>query len=177
MAKSPSQAKNAILRCLRGIVDPYPTKTAVARVWEFFESKCAYCGHEMKRSDRKGHQDHLIAFKDGGANDLGNYVLACGTCNGDEKLAESWETYLRRKNPDDATFLDRKAKIEEWVALNAPNRRHIPDDQRRAVLDAFERIASELDVAVAGLRSMKPPKPKKAMSKARRAPRRNTQGG
>lgn len=73
----------------------------------------------------------------GGANDHGNYVLACSKCNGDEKLGERWETFLRRKNPDKATFLDRKAKIKEWLALNARNRKHIPDVQRRAVLDAF----------------------------------------
>jgi hypothetical protein len=155
------------MRCLRGIVDPYPTKSAAALVWEFFESKCAYCGHEMNRSDRKGHQDHLIAFTHGGTNDLGNYVLACGECNGDEKLAEHWETYLRRKNADDATFLDRKAKIEKWVALNAPNCRNIPDDQRRAVQDSYERIAAVIDAAVLELRSMRPPKLKKRITKVR----------
>jgi hypothetical protein len=160
------------MRCLRGIVDPYPTKTAAARVWEFFQSKCAYCGHEMKPSDRKGHQDHLIAFKHGGTNDLGNYVLACGACNGDEKLAERWETYLRQKNAGDATFLDRKAKIEKWVALNTPNLRNIPDDHRQAVLDAYERIAAVIDAAVSELRSMKPPKVKKAITKVRCTSRR-----
>jgi hypothetical protein len=123
----------------------------------------------MERRDRKGHQDHLVAFKDGGANDLGNYVLACGTCNGDEKLAESWETYLRRKNPHEPIFLQRKAKIDCGVALNAPLCRHIPEDQRRAVLLAFERIACELDAAVAQLRSMKPPKAKKSAAKLPRA--------
>jgi hypothetical protein len=155
------------MRCLLGIVDPYPTKSAAARVWEFFESKCAYCGHEMKRSDRKGHQDHLIAFKHGGTNDIGNYVLACGACNGDEKLAGCWQTYLRLKNADDATFLDRKAKIETWVALNVSTRRNIPDDHRRAVLDAYERIAAVIDAAVSELRSMKTPNPKKAIIKVR----------
>jgi hypothetical protein len=175
MGTSPSQAKNAVLRCLRGIVDPYPTKKVVGRVWEYFDSKCAYCGTPLKRGDRKGHQDHLVAFKDGGANDIGNYVLACGTCNGDEKLAENWESFLRRKNPEDLTYLARKTKIEDWVALNAPNRRHVPDDQRRAVLDAFERIASVLETAVADLRRLKPPKPKKAVPKPRRAHQRRTQ--
>jgi hypothetical protein len=72
MAKSPSQAKNAVMRCLRGIVDPYPSKTEVARIWEFFGSTCVYCAHKMKRADRNGHQDHLVAFRDGGANDIGN---------------------------------------------------------------------------------------------------------
>lgn len=168
MAKSPSQVKNAVMRCLRGIVDPYPTKEDVATVWAFFDSKCAYCGRDMKRSDRCGHQDHLIAFTDGGANDLGNYVLACRTCNGDEKLAESWETFLRRKTPDDSAFRDRKVKIEQWVALNAPSHRELPDYQRQAVLDAFEQIVSVLDVAVSGLRGMKP---KYGSSKVRSGPR------
>jgi predicted restriction endonuclease len=165
---SPSQAKNAVLRCLSGIIDPYPTKKAVERVWEHFESKCAYCGAQMKRTDRKGHLDHLVSFKDGGANDIGNYVLACGTCNGDEKLEENWECFMRRKNLDDALYLARKTKIEDWVAHNASTRRHIPDDQRCAVLDAFQRIASALEESVADLRRLKPPKLKKKVIKSRR---------
>lgn len=34
-------------------------------------------------------------------------VPTAATCNGDEKLADHWETFLRRKNPDDTTFLER----------------------------------------------------------------------
>ncbi|MCE9561953.1 MAG: HNH endonuclease [Planctomycetes bacterium] len=168
MAKSPSQAKNAVMRCLRGIVDPYPSDTEVARVWAFFVKTCVYCGLEMERADRKGHLDHLVAFKDGGANDLGNYVLACRDCNGNEKREENWETFLRRKNPDEEDFQRRKAKIEQWVALNAPSRRIVPADQRQAVLAAFEQIVAVLDPAVARLRGMRPPKPpKKTVSKPR----------
>src|SRR6266545_205629 len=128
MATSPSQAKNALLRSLRGIVDPYPTSTGVGKVWAHFKSKCAYCGKKLKRSDRNGHQDHLVTFQDGGGNDLGNYVLACGGCNGDEKREEAWETFLRRKNPKEATFLRRKATIEAWVTSNAATRRYIPEE-------------------------------------------------
>jgi hypothetical protein len=161
MAKSPSQAKNAIERCLRGIVDPYPSKTAVGLLWACFDSRCAYCGKAISRAKREGHMDHLVSFKDGGANDIGNHVLACKECNGNEKREENWEAFLRRKNPDEGKFLARKANIEEWVARNAGSRRHIPEDQRAAVLTAYRRLAAELDAAVSHLRTIRTPKPKR----------------
>ena len=41
--------------------------------------------------------DHAVA--DGG-NQLGNLILSCAICNGDEKLDEHWRTFLERKVPD-----------------------------------------------------------------------------
>ena len=48
-----------------------------------FESACAYCRKALDRSQRLGHIDHATT---GGGNQLGNLILACSRCNGDEKL-------------------------------------------------------------------------------------------
>jgi len=75
----------------------------------------------------------------------------------------SWTTRRSGFESWSGHFLDRKVKIEKWVALNAPDRRNIPDNHRQAVLDAYERIASVID-AVSELRSMKPRKLKKSIT-------------
>jgi 5-methylcytosine-specific restriction endonuclease McrA len=112
---TPSAAKNAIRRALRGIVDPYPSATQIHRIWAFFDSSCAYCGRSLVRGDRDAHIDHLVAPGAGGSNALANFILSCGLCNGDEKRDEHWESFLRRKAPDDAAYNLRRSRIESWV--------------------------------------------------------------
>src|SRR5579863_772311 len=97
-------------RTVEEILDPGPCN--VDAVWEHFGSRCAYCGRGLSRERREGHLDH--ADPDGG-NHLGNLVLACGSCNGDEKREESWHRFLRRKTPDDALFAEREARIRAWI--------------------------------------------------------------
>ncbi len=109
-----SQAKNLMRRAVDEIVDPGPG--SVDALWEHFEARCAYCGKELRRDQREGHVDHADA--DGG-NHLGNLVLACGSCNGDEKREESWRAFLRRKTPDDASFVEREGRILTWFELHA----------------------------------------------------------
>jgi hypothetical protein len=54
----------------------------------------------------------------GGGNHLGNLVLACGTCNGDEKREEEWREFLRRKTAGDpALFAEREQVILGWFQL------------------------------------------------------------
>lgn len=103
------QAKNRMRRTVQEILDPEPRN--VDPLWEHFDAQCAYCGKELNRDRREGHVDH--ADPDGG-NDLGNLVLACGNCNGDEKREESWHGFLRRKTPDDALFAEREGRIRAW---------------------------------------------------------------
>lgn len=105
-----SQAKNRMRRTVEEILDPGPRD--VNALWEYFDAQCAYCGKGLSRDRREGHVDH--APPDGG-NDLGNLVLACGSCNGDEKREESWHSFLRRKTPDDALFAEREERIRAWL--------------------------------------------------------------
>ncbi|WP_313492895.1 HNH endonuclease [Psychrobacter faecalis] len=86
MAKvTPSMAKNQIKRSLLQVIDTHPNKSQKQQVWNYFDNKCAYCDIVIDPNSRKGHLDHLQAVKDGGTNEIYNFVLACNICNGDEK--------------------------------------------------------------------------------------------
>ena len=73
---TPPQARNAIKKCLKAVIDPKPNKLEIDRLWEYFGARCAYCGQQMERASRVAHKDHLIAEADGGRNQLGNLVLS-----------------------------------------------------------------------------------------------------
>src|SRR3954447_10339878 len=92
-----SNAKNRMRRVVNAILDPWPKDEQP--IWDHFGSKCAYCGVELDRKARKAHMDHATA---GGGNHLGNLILACSVCNGDEKLDEDWRSFLERKVSDPA---------------------------------------------------------------------------
>jgi hypothetical protein len=92
------------------ILDPGPRN--VDALWEHFNSRCAYCGKKLSRDLREGHTDHA---EPGGGNGLGNLLLACASCNGDEKREEPWHRFLRRKTPDDALFAEREGHIRVWL--------------------------------------------------------------
>jgi len=100
-------------RAIEEIVDPGPT--SIDSLWEWFESRCAYCGVALVRGERDAHTDH--AERDGG-NQVGNLVLACGRCNGDEKRDTEWRTFLALKAPDQATFAVRERQILGWMVAN-----------------------------------------------------------
>ncbi|WP_407943038.1 HNH endonuclease [Marinomonas atlantica] len=70
-------AKNKIRRSLVSIIDPYPSKSEVDQLWEYFESRCAYCGISINRGSRTGHLDHLIPSSEGGSNSIYNHALSC----------------------------------------------------------------------------------------------------
>ena len=111
-----SQAKNLMRRATEEIVDPGPR--SVDQLWEFFNGRCVYCDRELNRGLREGHVDHA---ESAGGNHLGNLVLACGGCNGDEKREADWRVFLSLKAGDDeATFREREARILRWFALNPP---------------------------------------------------------
>jgi hypothetical protein len=100
-------------RTVAELLDPTPRN--VTPVWDFFHDRCAYCGTPLSRDGREAHIDHAVP---GAGNQLGNLVLACGTCNGDEKREESWREFLRRKTDDPHVLVDREARIEGWFASN-----------------------------------------------------------
>jgi HNH endonuclease len=105
-----SQAKNRMQRAVNEIVDPGPTN--LDPVWDHFEARCAYCGKELNRSAHEGHVDHAISS---GGNHLGNLVLACASCNGDEKREQPWREFLVKKAPDPVVFGDREERIRRWL--------------------------------------------------------------
>ena len=110
---SHAQARNIMRRAIEEIVDPGPT--SIDPLWEWFESLCAYCGVALVRGDRDAHTDHA---ERGGGNHIGNLVLACGRCNGDEKRDTDWRTFLEPKAPDQATFALRERRILDWKAAH-----------------------------------------------------------
>jgi hypothetical protein len=153
MSISVSTAKNVVRRCLQTIIDPALSKNEVNRLWEYFQSKCAYCGKPVAR--REAHKDHLIPFHNGGGSDLGNRVLACGACNGDEKRGEEWITFLRLKCTDAKTYRARQKTIEKWREINSAGRRVISKPMRRSVDRAVTTVFLAFDAAVRDVREVK----------------------
>ena len=126
------QAKNLMRRAVAEILDPSPRN--VDALWAHFESSCAYCGKPLSREKREGHRDHAVA---GGGNGLGNLVLACESCNGDEKREASWHEFLKQKTTDLALRSARQARIEAWFDSHAP--------RTRAAVPQVEDLSAELE--------------------------------
>ena len=147
---TPGLAKNIIRRGLRTVVDPEPTKTQVAELWEFFGSACAYCGNPLRKSQRQGHVDHLIPTSGGGTNHISNRVLSCGTCNGDERLDQPWLEFLSEKVKDQSLLSERRRRIEAWMSCQWPTG---PSAFDAALLEReTERAVAAFDKAVVRLR-------------------------
>jgi hypothetical protein len=151
---TPSAAKNAIRRALLGVIDPYPNATQIHRIWTYFESSCAYCSRSLVRGDRDAHIDHLVAPGAGGSNALANFVLSCGICNGDEKREENWQSFLRRKAPDDTTYDLRRKRIETWVA-DCGDCSALDSSVISAVNREVERATAAFDAALQNVRALK----------------------
>ncbi|HEV7784427.1 MAG TPA: HNH endonuclease signature motif containing protein [Thermoanaerobaculia bacterium] len=140
---TPSMARSAIKRALLGVLDRYPSKKQVARMWEFFDDRCVYCQDTLSRQIRNGHVDHLVAVAEGGTNRLSNFVLSCGFCNGDERRESNWDEFLRWKAGKDSDAYDRRrSKILAWVELNGGSP-PIPDPITKAFVDTQIDIAFE----------------------------------
>ncbi len=145
-----SQAKNLMRRSLDEILDPGPS--SVDELWLHFESACAYCRMPLNRELRQGHVDHATT---GGGNQLGNLILACGRCNGDEKLDQAWQAFLLLKTAGDGTALaERIERIESWFARHPIRTVTLSRDALRlrdeieALIEQFHKKCNELKVAV-----------------------------
>ncbi len=119
MAKIPTaptlpKARNAIKRALRELIDPSPTIEEADELWRHFQSRCLYCGAILGREEREAHLDHLDSSHAGGASAIGNRVLACGGCNGDNKRETPWREFLEKKCPDEAERARRLTLIMTW---------------------------------------------------------------
>jgi|SRR5436305_4286884 len=151
---TPAQAKNAIRRALTGILDPYPSVSEIDRLWDFFQSSCTYCGRLLVRQDRQAHVDHLVSTHAGGTNDLGNFVLSCGVCNGDEKREENWESFLRKKTPDKATYAVRRERISNWISI-CPQSLTLDPSIRKTMNEEIDRAVTAFDHALQNIRRLK----------------------
>ncbi|MEA2494437.1 MAG: hypothetical protein QOJ29_2348 [Thermoleophilaceae bacterium] len=142
----PSVAKNQMGRAVNAIVDPWPRSKDP--VWEYFESRCAYCGIALSKAERKGHIDHATAS---GGNHLGNLVLACANCNGDEKLDADWRDFLAQKVSDPRLRQERVAKIEAWQDMH-PKPEWAPTDEVEAIQAELQQMIVAFGVKCAELR-------------------------
>ncbi len=145
---TPSQARNAIKRALVELMDPNPSAREVERLWQHFHSACAFCGRPLRRDKREAHSDHLIPSSQKGRNHICNRVLACATCNGDEKLDLNWEKFLADKSPQH--HAERRKRILDWVESNRASCKVTDDDiqiahsEAEKVLAAFNQACSLL---------------------------------
>jgi CRISPR/Cas system Type II protein with McrA/HNH and RuvC-like nuclease domain len=117
-APTPGYVKNMIHRSLREIVDPSPKKEDVEKISKYFDSKCAYCGRQLRKAQKEGHIDHLFPASLGGSNHISNRVLSCATCNEAEKLDGGWQKFILRKNQEPEVVRTRIARIREWQNIN-----------------------------------------------------------
>jgi len=137
---TPSQARNAIKKSLKALVDPKPTKEEKEQIWRYFENECGYCGCSLDPKGRQAHLDHLIADADGGSNRLCNLILTCAICNGDEKRELAWQEFLLQKcNDETPEYFDRYEKIINWFELQ-DGTAMISEEQKEDIDTAFNKI-------------------------------------
>ena len=152
---TPSQARNAIKKSLKALIDPTPKNNEKILIWSYFNDSCVYCGQGLLKESRKGHIDHLYSEMAGGANKLSNLVLTCSTCNDDEKRESNWLDFLKVKcGIDDKTFIDRKARIENWININGGDP-FLSVEENNLLAGEFEKINKVFSVAVENLRRTK----------------------
>lgn len=137
---TPSQARNAIKRSLKALIDPKINKADKTIIWEYFEHQCAYCGCGLNPNERKAHIDHVIPESEGGSNRLCNLILTCATCNGDEKREMQWQAFLASKyDVKSAEYKQRSQKITDWFVLQ-PGSPTITTEQQAYLQNAFNEI-------------------------------------
>ena len=141
------QAKNVMLRAMQEILDPSPLD--VGPVWDYFESRCAYCDRPLDIGGRSAHIDHAEAA---GGNHLGNLVLSCGTCNGDHKRDMPWRDFVRSTAATDHDAVARVARIEAW-AESHPRADKPPPLGAMRIADEIRALASEFSGKCAELRA------------------------
>jgi hypothetical protein len=152
---SVSVAKNRMARAVESILDPWPTSTDP--IWDFFSSECAYCGVKLVKSERLGHIDHATSKA---GNHMGNLVLACSICNGDEKLDKDWRAFLEQKVADPALREERIERIEQWQARHPKPELVVSpqvaalDTELRAMIVAFGQKCAELRAAITDAKSI-----------------------
>jgi hypothetical protein len=150
----PPQARNSIKKALYGLLDKPLKEYQLDELWQFFDSRCAYCCESLDRARREGHADHLVSVSLGGANSISNFVLACGKCNGDDKREMDWEPFLAQKNPDSRLREERRDRILRWIALHKGTVPHrdpflveLVETQVCKALEAFNQAVEDVRTA------------------------------
>jgi hypothetical protein len=144
--KSLSQLKNLMRRALSDLVDRPATASEQAHLRTYFDDRCAYCG--ATAGAREGHIDHADSRQ---GNAIGNLLLACKICNGDEKREAGWEDFLRMKcGADETLFEQRYARIRAWrdahpivprrLSVEVGESMKLAEEAIRAFEDAFNRV-------------------------------------
>lgn len=141
---TPSQARNAIKKSIKALIDPKPTKAEKEKIWQYFANKCAYCGCELNPNNRQAHLDHVIAGSEDGSNQLCNLILTCAICNGDEKRDMDWQSFLLQKCPDDnqgetPEYQQRYKKITHWLEVQGGSA-ILSNEQKTTLESAFNTI-------------------------------------
>ncbi len=144
-----------IRRSLREIIDPSPTKENEEKIWQFFNSECAYCGKPLNKKQKQGHIDHLSPSSLGGPNHISNRVLSCATCNEAEKLDKEWQEFIKQKNPNPDILRRRITKIYEWQKLN--EKPILNQEILQKVKSVSESVVAFYDVKVREIRELSKP--------------------
>lgn len=134
MAHTVPQAKNFMGKTVEEIIDPPPSKSDKTGIRKYFDNKCAYCGAVIE--PRKGHLDHAVPM-DG--NHIGNLVLACATCNGDQKRETDWLTFLKTK-ASGQVLLQRKDQIKKWMKQHPSPKRPALSQQSKTVKQKLDKL-------------------------------------
>ncbi|HJP58885.1 MAG TPA: HNH endonuclease [Gemmatimonadaceae bacterium] len=145
--------KNIVRRGFSELVDPGPDAAEKAQIWAFFQSECAFCGRALKKGAKEGHIDHLLSASGGGANHLGNRLLACAPCNEKEKRESHWDTFLSLKCESPQRFQSRHRRIKDWIALHADADSCAADLQQPA-LAAADEVNAFLDQKPVEIRNL-----------------------
>lgn len=102
------KAKRVRRRCREyGAAGTY-TWAQVTSLWLAFNMACAYCRDHIDLTDVQA--EHVAALAKGGANNIGNILPSCASCNSDKRdltLTEWRNDRARRQLPEVATELPR----------------------------------------------------------------------
>ena len=156
MAKhTPSMAKNQMKRCMNAILDPHPSSAEVKTLWQYFDSSCVYCGKKLLVEDRNGHLDHIIAQSEGGTNNIHNFLLACGRCNGDEKRELDWKEFLEQKATSDSERETQYNKVIAWMKQAPADLQVLDAETLRQASEITAQAMRDFDTAVEKLRALR----------------------
>lgn len=149
-------AKNIVRRALLQVVDPGPNAREKDLIWNYFESRCAYCDRPLRRDAKEAHLDHLVSASQGGRNHLSNRALSCARCNEQEKRDTPWTEFLRAKSASPDEFVRRFDHIQQWQLRHADAASHETRDLRLAADVAARQVVELFDQKVGELRALRP---------------------
>jgi hypothetical protein len=131
---------------LVGEISPTSISRAVRALGQNPDSDltCVYCGKEAQT------WDHVFALVENGeysgyGHTLGNLVPCCKQCNS-QKGNQNWERFLRSRQLDGTSLLERTQKIAAYIEKEMP-RRVTNEDIRKlcpAEMEELERAKNEV---------------------------------